>query len=148
MMGGLDHRLPAPFARVHPRWGTPWVALLFQSAVVAVLVVVGQAGTTTKGAYDVFLSMTLLPTFVPFVFLFAAAIKAEWSGQGGGRRVRVALLVVGLITTVGSMPLALVPPPEEPNKPLYVAKVVGVAALLLGPGPLLYLAGKRRTAPA
>ena len=37
---------------------------------------------------------------------------------------------------------------DEPDKVLYVAKVVGLAVLLLGAGVLVYLAGKRRPVPA
>lgn len=144
MMGGTDSLLPAAFGRVHRRWGTPYVALLFQSAVVAVLVVIGQLGTSTRGAYDVFLGIALFPTFVPFLFVFAAAIKVVWRDRGRGRRrATIALLILGLGTTAGSMTLAVIPPATEQNPGLYVAKIVGVAILLLGPGPLLYLGGKR-----
>jgi amino acid transporter len=144
MAAGLDRTLPGAFARIHPRWGSPYVALLFQSAVVAVLVVVGQLGTSTKGAYDVLLSMTLIPTFVPFLFLFAAAIKVVWQERGRKRRrAEIAVLTLGLATTAGSTALAVIPPPDEPNQALYVAKVVGLAALLLGAGAFLYLARKR-----
>jgi amino acid transporter len=145
MAAGLDSTLPGAFARVHPRWGSPYVALLFQAAVVAVLVVVGQAGTSTKGAYDVFLSMTLIPTFVPFLFVFAAAIKAVWEDKTRAwRRGKIVMLALGLATTAASTALAVAPPPDEPNQALYVAKVVGLAAVMLGAGALLYLAGKRR----
>jgi amino acid transporter len=148
---GVDRHLPATFARVHPRWGTPHVSLLFQAAIVAALVVVGQAGTSTKGAYEVLLSMTLIPTFIPFLFLFAAAIKLQRAEPGpgrmqsrGGRWATVPLAALGLLTTAGSMVLAVIPPSDEPDRVLYVAKVVGLAALLIGAGVVTYLAGKRR----
>src|SRR5262249_40997909 len=112
MLGGMDRLLPPVFGELDSR-GTPYVALLFQSAVVAVLVVVGQLGTSTKGAYDVFLSMTLIPTFVPFLFLFAAAIKVVWQERGRKRRrAEIAVLTLGLATTAGSTALAGIPPPD------------------------------------
>jgi amino acid transporter len=151
LAAGLDGCLPAAFARIHPRWGSPYVALLFQALVVAVLVVVGQAGTSTKGAYDVFLSMTLIPTFVPFVYLFAAAIKVQWGEPGPGRMrtplgrlAATSVCSLGLLTTTISMGLAVLPPTDEPDKGLYVVKVVGLAVLLLGAGGLVYLLGKRQ----
>jgi amino acid transporter len=154
MVAGLDRSLPAAFARIHPRWGSPYVALLFQAVIVAVLVVVGQAGTSTKGAYDVFLSMTLIPTFIPFVYLFAAAIKVQRGAPGPGRMrtglgrwAATSFCSLGLLTTAVSMGLALLPPTDEPNKGLYVVKVVGLAILLLGAGALVYLAGCRRAEP-
>jgi amino acid transporter len=153
LAAGLDGRLPAAFARIHPRWGSPYVALLLQALVVAVLVVVGQAGTSTKGAYDVFLSMTLIPTFIPFMYLFAAAIKVQWGEPGPGRMqtllgrwAATSFCSLGLLTTVVSLGLAVLPPTDEPDKGLYVAKVVGLAILLLGAGGLVYLLGKRQPA--
>jgi glutamate:GABA antiporter len=152
MVAGLDRSLPAAFARIHPRWGSPYVALLFQALVVAVLVVIGQAGTSTKGAFDVFLSMTLIPTFIPFVYMFAAAIKVQGGEPGSGRmRTPVgrwaakSICGLGLLTTVVSTGLAVLPPSDEPSKGLYVVKVVGLAILLLGAGVLVYLAGRRRS---
>jgi amino acid transporter len=154
MVAGLDKSLPAAFARIHPRWGSPYVALLFQAVIVAVLVVVGQTGTSTKGAYDVFLSMTLIPTFIPFVYLFAAAIKVQWGEPGPGRMRTVlgrwaatSFCSLGLLTTAVSMGLAVLPPTDEPYKGLYVFKVVGLALLLLGAGVLVYFAGGRRAEP-
>jgi amino acid transporter len=154
MVAGLDRSLPPAFARIHPRWGSPYIALLFQALVVAVLVVIGQAGTSTKGAYDVFLSMTLIPTFIPFVYMFAAAIKVQ-GGEPEPGRMRTALgrwaatsfCSLGLLTTAVSMGLAVLPPTDEPDKGLYVLKVVGLAILLLGAGVLVYFAGCRRAEP-
>ncbi len=74
-VAGIDHFLPASFGRVHPRWGTPWVALVTQSAITAVFIFLGQAGTSVRGAYDALVSMTIIWYFIPFLFLFSAAIK-------------------------------------------------------------------------
>lgn len=150
MVAGFDQRLPAVFARLHPRWGSPYIALLFQAIVVSVLVVIGQAGTSTKGAYDVFLSMTLIPTFVPFLYMFAAAIKVQRGEPGPGRmRTRLgrwaatSFCGLGLLTTSASLVVAVLPPTDELDKLLYVVKVVGLAIFLLGAGVLVYLLRKR-----
>ncbi len=149
-VGGVAHCLPAVFARVHPRWHTPYVALLFQAAIVAALIVMGQWGTTTKGAFDVFQSMTLIPTFIPFLFLFAAVIRVQNGAPGPGRAARPAhrwlictLAISGLATTVAAMALSIFPAPDEPNVPLYVTKVVGLAVLTLAVGVGAYWSGKR-----
>ena len=34
---GLDRYFPAAFGRVHPRWGTPYVAILVQAVIATVL---------------------------------------------------------------------------------------------------------------
>ena len=38
-VAGLDRYLPAAFGRVHPRWGSPYVALLVQAVIAAVFIV-------------------------------------------------------------------------------------------------------------
>jgi hypothetical protein len=64
----------------------------------------------------------------------------------GGRPVAIALAVVGFIVTAISIVLAAVPPDDEPNKMLAVAKVTGSSLALIGIGVAVYLAGRRRAA--
>ena len=74
---GIDRFLPRAFGALHPRWQTPHVALLVQAGISAVFVVLGQAGTTVRGAYDVLVSMSIITYFIPFLFMFAALIKVQ-----------------------------------------------------------------------
>jgi hypothetical protein len=95
--------------------------------------------------------MTFLVTFVPFVFVFAAAIKLQASPAPpdgfrvpGGRLTVTALAVVGLSTTLVSMALTLLPPPGEPRALLAVGKIAGLTVVLLGLGAILYARGRAR----
>ena len=54
---GIDSYLPKSFARVHPVNGAPTVSLWMQAVVIAIFIVLGQAGTTVKGAYNVLVSL-------------------------------------------------------------------------------------------
>ena len=149
-VAGLDRYLPEGFARIHPRWGTPWVALVSQALITGVFVFLGQAGTSVRGAYDALVSMTIIWYFIPFLYLFAAAIKLRAEARvpgfwipGGSRGVAV-LGAVGLVTTVASIALSLFPPDEEPNKVLAVAKVVGLTVVMLGIGVVVYARGRKK----
>src|SRR5207244_2527514 len=64
-VAGLDRYLPRGFARLHPRWGTPVLALLVQTLGAAVFMVLGQAGASVKGAYDALVSMAVIVYFIP-----------------------------------------------------------------------------------
>jgi glutamate:GABA antiporter len=152
-VAGIDRYLPASFGRPHPRYGSPYVALLTQAGVTVVFVILGQAGTTVKGAYEVLISLTFLVTMIPFLFLFASAIKlhVEPPPPGslripGGRITVMVMAALGFLTTLGSMVLATVPPPDDPNKTLAVTKVVGLTVVLLGLGVAVYRNGRRRVA--
>lgn len=150
---GVDKFLPAAFARVHPKWGTPYVAVLVLSLLTALLALIGQAGTSVKGAYDVLTSMALIPTYIPILFVFAAMIKLQSKPAGpevirppGGKPVAILLAVLGFITTVAAIILSVIPAEDEVNKPLAIGKVVGLALVLTLIGVAIYLAGSKREA--
>ena len=81
-VAGLDRFLPPAFGALHPRWKTPWVALLTQFVLGAVFIFLGQAGTSVKGAYDVLVSMGVITYFIPYLYLFAAMIKLQREPAG------------------------------------------------------------------
>jgi len=150
-VAGIDRFLPRAFGDLHPRWRTPYVALLVQAVIAGLFVFLGQAGTSVHGAYDALVSMGIIAYFIPFLFMFAATIvlQREPAGPGvmrvpGGRPVAVALAATGFTVTAISIVLACMPPDEEPNKMLAVVKVVGSSALLVGAGAVVYLIGRRR----
>jgi amino acid transporter len=152
-VAGIDHFLPSIFGRLHPRYGSPANALITQTAIATVFVVMGQAGTTVKGAYDVLVSLTVITQMLPFLCLFASAVQlargAPVAGElrlPGGRATVIATALVGLLATVGAIVLSLVPRADEPNQLLAVGKIVGMTALLLAGGAALYLNGTRRRA--
>jgi glutamate:GABA antiporter len=150
LVAGVDRFLPAAFAEVHPRWGTPVAALVTQGVLAAAVALLGQAGSTVRGAYDVLVGMGVITYFIPFLFLFAAHIRlqGEPAREGafripGGRPVAVAAAAVGFASTALSAVLAAFPPGD--GQPwLAAAKVVGGSAFLAALGAVLYLRGKRR----
>jgi amino acid transporter len=152
-VAGLDRFLPPIFGALHPRWKTPWVALLTQFVLGAVFVFLGQAGTSVKGAYDVLVSMGVITYFIPYLYLFAAMIKLQGEPAApdvirvpGGKVMAKLIAALGFCTTALTIVLSLAPQPDEPNKPLAVFKVVGGCGALLLIGVWIYLAGKRRAA--
>ena len=152
-VAGIDHLLPKSFARLHPRYGSPANALIAQSAIAMLFAVLGQAGTTVKGAYDVLVNMMVITTLLPFLAIFGAAIRlargARTPGEAripGGRLTVKATALLGLLSTTTAIGLSLLPRADEPNKVLAVSKVVGLSALLLAIGVAVYVNGMRRRA--
>jgi glutamate:GABA antiporter len=150
-VAGIDRFLPPAFGRLHPRHGSPYVSLLTQAVVAALFILLGQAGTTVKGAYDVLVSMSIISYFIPYLFMFASLIRLQREPAGlevirvpGGRPVAIGLAALGLTTTAVSIVLALIPAEDEPDKLLAVAKVAGLTILLVAGGTFVYFLGSRR----
>jgi amino acid transporter len=150
-VAGIDRFLPPVFGKLHPRWKTPWVALLTQFVLGALFIFLGQAGTSVKGAYDVLVSMGVITYFIPYLYLFAAQIKLQREPARqdvirvpGGRPIATLVAALGFLTTTLTIAVSLIPQPDEPNKPLALLKIVGGTGALVLVGVGIYLAGKRR----
>jgi amino acid transporter len=149
-VAGIDRYLPDAFGRLS-RWGSPVTALVTQSAIAALFIFLGQGGTSVKGAYDVLVSSTVIITMVPFIFLFAAALKLHGqrgSPQGvripGGSVTVCAAAVIGLTTTLVAIVFAGFPAADDPDKTLAVVKVIGLTAMALIAGAAIYAFGRRK----
>jgi amino acid transporter len=97
--------------------------------------------------------MSIIAYFIPYLFMFASLIRVQRTPAPpgtirvpGGAPVAVLVGAVGFASTALSIVLACVPPPDEPNKPLAVTKVVGLSALLVAIGVGVYAAGRLRRA--
>jgi amino acid transporter len=150
-VAGIDRYLPPAFGTLHPRWGTPWVALLTQAVIGAIFIFLGQAGTSVKGAYDVLVSMGVITYFIPYLYLFASMFKLQSEPAGeeiirvpGGRPAAYVLSILGFATTLFTIALSVLPPPDEPNKSLAVFKIIGGCGALVLIGVGLYWTGRRR----
>jgi amino acid transporter len=117
-----------------------------------VFVLLGQAGTSVKGAYDVLVSMGIITYFIPYLFVFAAMFRFQWEKADrnvirvpGGKPVAILLSCLGFATTLFTIALSLVPPPEETNKILAMGKVIGLTTILLGAGATLYYRAKKKS---
>jgi amino acid transporter len=101
--------------------------------------VLGQAGTSVKGAYDALVGIGVISYFIPYLLLFAALIKI-----GSQRLLARFLAVLGIAVTAISIVLASLPPADSNDPALAVAKVVGSSAALLLVGALLFARSRRR----
>ena len=150
-VAGVDKFLPAAFGRLHPKWRTPYIAMAVQALLAGIFIFLGQAGTSVKGAYDFLVGVGVISYFLPFLYMFCAVIRLQREPAGpdvmripGGRPVAIFMALVGLFATIISSVLACIPPGDEPNKVLAVAKLLGSSACLVGIGAVIYWLGRRR----
>jgi amino acid transporter len=150
-VAGLDYYLPPAFGWIHARYRTPWVAIVSYGLAGTVVALLGQAGTTVRGAYDVLVAMAIICYFVPYLFLFAAMIRLQSEPTApevrrvpGGKPVAIALASLGLASTLITIFLSVFPAEDEPHKAMAVGKVVGGTAVMIGAGIVLFLIGRHK----
>ncbi|MBU6366309.1 MAG: APC family permease [Gemmatimonadetes bacterium] len=139
---GLDRHLPAAFARVHPRFGTPWVALLVQAGVATGLILLGRLGATLQEAYLVLLGGSIVLVLVPYGYLLLAWRRLAAREAGGAVPRRVALISgLGLAAVAVALAGCFVPPPAVAGVLLYEGKLVAAVAGMLGVGWMAWRRG-------
>jgi amino acid transporter len=151
---GIDRYLPKAFGKIHPKWRTPYISILVQAILSAAVLLLSQINETTRGAYQVVVDITIILYFIPFLYMFAAAIKLANRPDrktnphavlvpGGKAGVWVAC---GLATsvTVLSIVVSVFPPGDSSNRTLFVVKVMGTTIAAIAIGLVLYFRGARR----
>jgi glutamate:GABA antiporter len=150
---GLDRYFPPAFGRVHPKWKTPYVAILTQAVLATVflmLSVVGK-GTTVERAYLILLDTMLLIYFIPYIYLFICYLLVRskeavtgpqpwYAGRIGGWLTGIG----GLFLTLAAMIVATIPPSDTAEPWLFRLKVIGGAALFVSLGGVVFWRGRGR----
>jgi amino acid transporter len=149
-VAGVHRYLPAAFGRVHPRFRTPYVALIFYGAAGILFGLLGQAGSSVRGAYDMLVAMGVITYFIPYLFLFASAIRLQKLPlpEGafrlpGGKRIVALLACVGLVSTACTIVLSLFPAEDDAHPTATLVKVVVMTVVLLGAGVAIYRSSVR-----
>ena len=153
---GIDHYMPAVFGKIHPKWRTPWVAMLVQAVISLAILLVTQLNETADNAYYILVDATNILYFIPFLYIYFSVIRLAYvekreAGKGvvlipGGKfGVWLAGSVAAAVTLVAIV-LSFVPQADEAHKWLFETKlVVGtVGGVLLG--LVLYWRGARAKA--
>jgi amino acid transporter len=129
---GLDRFLPPTLGRIHPRHGTPHVAIYVQAGIAAVFILAAQVGGTVREAYLVLLDLTMILTFLPYLYIFLSVPRLRPAGPEpgvarlpGGRAGVWYVTLAGAATTVLSMAAAVIPPRDVENIFLFEAKIWG-----------------------
>ncbi|HTM33577.1 MAG TPA: APC family permease [Vicinamibacterales bacterium] len=139
-VAGLNHALPAALGRVHPRWGSPYVALIWCAIVSAALTALSLAGSSVAEAYQVLLRAAVVINLVPFVYAFLALLTL--GGATGLQRLAGA---VGAAVTTAGMVAVFLPTGDVGDVWIFELKMaagVGVP-ILVG----LWLYGRSRSRP-
>ena len=125
---GLDHYLPDAFARLHPRWHTPWVSLLVQALAATAFLIMAQLGDSMRAAYQILVDTMLITTLIPFLYIFGSGLR--FAGRAAS--------LSGLLVTLLALVLSIVPPPEAASPAVFELKVIGGTVLFVLAGCLVF----------
>ena len=68
---GIDSYLPAAFGKIHPRWKTPWVSILVQAGLSALILLASQIKSSSViEAYQIVVDAAIILYFIPFLTCF------------------------------------------------------------------------------
>lgn len=151
---GVDRYLPKPLAALHPKYGTPHVALLTQATIITLILVATLSGSAIHEVYLILIDMTLILTFIPLLYLFAAlpVLRRRAAGDNHG----ISLIPggafgcwlasgLGIATCLLTIVTSLVPPANTSHPGLFFLKVGGGSVVLIGIGLMFYARGRKTT---
>jgi glutamate:GABA antiporter len=153
---GIDRYLPAAFGKIHTRWKTPYVSILVQAGVSGAILLISQINETTRGAYQFLVDAAIILYFIPFLYMFAAAIKLFGRRDRsenkdavlipGGKPGVWIISIVGFLMVLFGIAVSLVPPGDSSDKVGFELKLVGGTVAAIALGLSLYYRGVRAKA--
>jgi amino acid transporter len=135
-VAGLDSYMPSWLGKIHPRYATPYAALIVQAIVSLILVVLNfYASGGVQEAFQRMLSLAVVLQLVPFLYVFAALLKfAVKKPLEGGRYSRGTLLFAGgagFVTTTLGIALAFFPAKQITSVWKYEVTMIGITLAFL-----------------
>lgn len=152
-VAGLDSYLPSWMGKVHPRYGTPYAALIVHFTVSSILVVISFVGTGVQETFQRLLSLAVVLQLLPFLYMFGALLKiARDPASGKGRYGKGTLLLAGssgLLMTILGMVFAFSPAQQITSVLSYEAWMVGGTASFIGMAVFFFFVyGRQKAARA
>jgi len=141
-VSGLDRYLPRSLGNVHPRYGSPWVALTLFGALASAIITMSFAGATVKEAYLTLLDLAVALQMLSYLYLFASLLRRAFSSAYSTlyfkRSVlQLAALAGAVMTTLGFV-MAFVPSREISSIWSFELKMILTLLALLGTGGGLF----------
>jgi amino acid transporter len=152
-VAGLDSYMPAWLGKIHPKYATPYAALIVHASVSMILVIINFSftGVGVQETFQKLLSLAVVLQLVPFLYMFAALLRmAQQTPFVRGRYSRTTLLLAGasgLLTTTVGIALAFFPAQQITSLRSYELWMFGGTVLFIGLAAFFFFVyGRRKTA--
>jgi amino acid transporter len=142
-VSGLDRYLPRALGNLHPRYRSPYVALILFGVLASLIITMSFAGASVQDAYLTLLDLAVALQMISYLYLFASLLRRAFSSGSIPvyfRRVTLRLAsVAGLGMTSLGLAMAFVPSRQISSIWSFEVKMVLTLAVLLGLGGSLFL---------
>jgi glutamate:GABA antiporter len=147
-VAGLDSYLPSWLGKVHPRYGTPYMALIVHATVSTILVVLSLSGAGVQETFQRLLSLAVVLQLIPFIYIFAALLRIAFRADATEGRYNKTTLVLagvsGLVTTLLAIALAFFPAKQITSLLAYEGWMFGGTASFIGLAVFFFYVYARR----
>jgi amino acid transporter len=148
-VSGIDRYLPKAFSKIHPRYGTPYVALVGIAVLSSCLIVMSFVGkTSVKEAYVTLLDLAVVLQMISYIYIYASLARVAFgkmSGPGILSKVRTRFASVsGLLASGIGMGVAFIPSHQVDSVWLFELKMFFSCSLFLGIAAGLFFYYSRR----
>ncbi|MGB2679096.1 MAG: APC family permease [Candidatus Acidiferrum sp.] len=151
-VAGLDSYMPAWLGRIHPKYATPYAALIVHATVSLVLVIINFRSTGgVQEAFQQLLSLAVVLQLIPFLYIFGALLRIALAGNFvRGHYGRTTLILAGgfgLLTTILGIALAFFPAQQIKSLARYEIWMWGGTLFFIGLAAFFfYVYGSRKAA--
>ena len=150
---GLGHYLPERLGAIHPRYGSPHVALLVQAVAISIVLLAAISGSTIHEAYILLIDMTVALNCAVWIYIFAAlpVLRRRAAGRDagvalipGGPLAAVVVPGLGAAAAAFATLVSMIPPAGSANPTLFLIKGIGGCVLIFAVGLVLCHLGRKR----
>jgi amino acid transporter len=149
-VAGLDSYMPSWLGKVHPKYATPYAALIVHATVSMILVIVNFTAAGVQETFQKLLSLAVVLQLVPFLYMFGALLKiaADTSFVKGryGKPMLSFAGASGLVTTILGIALAFFPAQQITSVMSYEVWMFGGTLLFIGLAAFFFFVYGRRKA--
>jgi len=149
-VAGLDSYMPAWLGRVHPKYSTPYAALIVHAVVSMILVIVNFSGAGVQETFQKLLSLAVVLQLIPFLYIFGALLKIASSNSFvRARYSRPTLLFAGgcgIVTTILAIAVAFFPAAQITSVLAYELWMFGGTLLFIALAAFFFFVYGRRKA--
>lgn len=149
-VAAVEGHLPAVFARLHPRYASPHIALLLCGALCALALYMSFAGAGLNEAFVTILDLSVILSLLQYLYMYSSLLALVFKRRDldlcFSRTALAAAGVTGICVTLIATASAFVPTRQIEHLWLFEGKMFGFCVIVLGSGVLCFrLSGKSKS---